>query len=219
MADEDGAQTSCGSDAGDSLVIERDSSPRKMATNESKHGIAFIGVGLMGGPMAMRLLSAGYPLTVWNRTVEKTQDLLSRGARGAEKPADAASGADIVITMLADGAAVSEVLSNDGFANAIRSNAIVVDMSSIPPGLARDHARRLSVHGVHHLDAPVSGGTRGAAEGTLAIMVGGTPEAYEVARPVLEVLGRPTLVGPSGSGQIAKLANQAMVAVTIGCGR
>jgi 2-hydroxy-3-oxopropionate reductase len=187
-----------------------------MTTDGPKQSVAFIGIGLMGRPMAMRLLSAGYPLTVWNRTAEKTQHFAVRGARAAHTPADAASGADVVITMLADGAAVTEVLSEQRFANAIRTDSIVVDMSSIPPALARDHASQLSAHGVHHLDAPVSGGTRGAAEGTLAIMVGGARDVYEPVRPILEVLGRPTLVGPSGSGQLAKLANQAIVAVTIG---
>jgi 2-hydroxy-3-oxopropionate reductase len=184
--------------------------------DQERVDIAFIGTGLMGAPMAMRLLSAGFALAVWNRTAGKTQDLLARGARGAKTPADAARAADLVITMLADGQSVTDVLLGNGFAAAMSSNSIVLDMSSIPPALARDHASRLSAHGVRHLDAPVSGGTRGAAEGTLAIMVGGLPEAYEAVRPVLRVLGRPTLVGPSGSGQLAKLANQAIVAVTIG---
>jgi 2-hydroxy-3-oxopropionate reductase len=178
--------------------------------------IAFIGTGLMGGSMATRLIDAGYPLTVWNRTPEKTCDLVARGARAAATPAAAAPAADVVIMMLFDGAIVSEILFENETVGAIRPGAIVIDMSSIPPALAREHSSRLAAHGIYHLDAPVSGGTRGAREGTLAIMVGGTPHAYESARPVLEAMGRPTLIGPSGSGQLAKLANQAIVAVTIG---
>jgi 2-hydroxy-3-oxopropionate reductase len=170
----------------------------------------------MGGPMAMKLLSAGHPLTVWNRSAGKTLALSARGARVAATPAEAVSGADIVITMLADGPSVTEVLFDQRTLGSIPSNAIVVDMSSIAPALARDHADRLASRGIHHLDAPVSGGTKGAEDGTLAIMVGGEPDAYKSVRPVLEVVGRPTLIGPSGSGQLAKLANQTIVAVTIG---
>jgi 2-hydroxy-3-oxopropionate reductase len=178
--------------------------------------VAFIGTGLMGAPMAMRLLSAGYPLTVWNRTPDKTRELSARGARVAKTPADAVEGAEVVIAMLADGAAVTHVLFDRGIAHAMTSNAMVVDMSSIPPASARENGHRLARRGIPYLDAPVSGGTRGAADGTLAIMVGGDLNAYEAARPVLTILGRPTLIGPSGSGQLTKLANQMIVALTIG---
>ena len=166
--------------------------------------------------MAARLLQAGYALTVWNRTAAKTEPLLDKGAKGAATPAKAAAGADLLITMLADGPTVSSVLFEDGAAAALSPGAIVVDMSSIPPVTARDHATQLAKRNVLHLDAPVSGGTKGAADGTLAIMAGGTSEAFEIAMPVLKVMGRPTLVGPSGAGQLAKLANQTIVAVTIG---
>jgi 2-hydroxy-3-oxopropionate reductase len=178
--------------------------------------IAFFGLGQMGAPMSSRLLAAGYRVTVWNRSSEKVRTLVEKGARLANSAAEAGFSANLVILMLADGAAVSEVLFDRGVAEAMRPDSIVVDMSSIPPALATDHANRLAARGVHHLDAPVSGGTIGAAQGTLAIMVGGSPEAFETARPSLEVMGRPTLIGRSGCGQLAKLANQIIVAATIG---
>jgi len=178
--------------------------------------IAFMGTGLMGGPMAMRLLAAGHALTVWNRTAEKTQALAAAGARVAPTPAAAAAGADMVITMLKDGPTVTDILFEPSMIAALAAKAIVIDMSSIAPPLAREHASLLAARGVRHLDAPVSGGTKGATEGTLAIMAGGEPAVFEAARPVLTAMGRPTLIGPSGTGQLAKLANQAIVAVTIG---
>ena len=178
--------------------------------------LALLGTGLMGGPMAARLLGAGYPLAVWNRTAEKAQPLVNKGAKSAATPAEVVLGADMVITMLADGPAVGDVLFDGGVADALSAGAIVVDMSSIPPATARDHEARLARQNIMHLDAPVSGGTKGAAEGTLAIMAGGSPEAFKLAKPVLEVMGRPTLIGASGAGQLSKLANQTIVAVTIG---
>jgi 2-hydroxy-3-oxopropionate reductase len=182
----------------------------------SRIGVAFLGLGKMGEPMAARILAAGHPLTVWNRSVDKTRGLAEKGARVAHSAAEAVGGADAAILMLADGPAVTEVLVNGGVAKALRKGAIVADMSSIPPAVAREHANLLGSRGVHHLDAPVSGGTTGAANGTLAIMVGGDSAAFESARAVFEVMGRPTLIGPSGSGQLAKLANQAIVGITIG---
>jgi len=181
-----------------------------------KPAIAFLGIGNMGAPMSLRLLAAGHSVTVWNRSAGKTGVIEAAGARRAQSPREAVLGADVTILTLGDGPAVSEVLFEANTAEALRPNSIVVDMSSIPPALAADHAARLAVRGVRHLDAPVSGGTRGAEEGTLAIMVGGTAEAFHAARPVLEVMGRPTLIGRSGCGQLAKLANQAIVAATIG---
>jgi 2-hydroxy-3-oxopropionate reductase len=181
-----------------------------------KPTIAFFGIGLMGGPMASRLLSAGYRLEVWNRTPGKIQNLLARGAHAAEDPATAASGADVVVTMLSNGPAVTELLFENQIVASMQPGTTLIDMSSIPPALARDHSRQLDARGIHHLDAPVSGGTKGAADGTLAIMVGGRQSAYDAAQPLLEAMGRPTLVGPSGSGQLSKLANQVIVAITIG---
>ena len=178
--------------------------------------IALLGTGLMGTPMALNLLSAGHVVTVWNRTPEKTAPLVERGATAAPAPAQAVERAELVITMLADGPAVAEVLFERGVAASVPAGALVVDMSSIPPGFARRHAAHLRERGVGHLDAPVSGGTVGAEAGTLAIMAGGERSDFERARGVLEALGRPLHVGPDGSGQLAKLVNQLIVAVTIG---
>lgn len=176
--------------------------------------VALLGVGLMGERMGRRLLAAGHPLAAWNRTRAKADALAPDGARVADDPSDAVRGADIVITMLSDGAAVDSVVVEA--APAMTRDAILVDMSSTAPAEARERAARLAAMGLHHLDAPVSGGTRGAEAGTLAIMVGGEEEAFSRARATLAVLGRPVRVGPAGSGQLAKLANQAIVAVTIG---
>jgi 3-hydroxyisobutyrate dehydrogenase-like beta-hydroxyacid dehydrogenase len=181
--------------------------------------ISLLGCGLMGRPMTRRLLAAGFPVRVWNRTPDKALELAQAGATVAASPAEAVAQADIVITMLADGGVVEEVLFNGalpGATAALRPGSLVIDMSSILPRQAQDHARRLADLGVHALDAPVSGGTLGAEAGTLAIMVGGEIGDFERARAVLEVLGRPVHVGPAGSGQLAKLANQMIVGITIG---
>ncbi len=140
-------------------------------TNSPK--IALLGAGLMGAPMARRLLGAVFPVTVWNRSLEKAKALEPFGAVVATTAADAVKAADIVITMLDNGAVVTEVLFDLGVAEAMPVGAVVVDMSSIPPSVARDHGARLEAMGKNHLDAPVSGGTVGAEAGTLAIMVGG----------------------------------------------
>ena len=182
----------------------------------TKTSVALLGIGLMGTHMAARLMAAGFPLTVWNRSPDKTTDLAAKGARVAATPAEAVHDADVIITMLFDGNAVTNVLIDSGAIKAIKSGALVIDMSSITPAVARDHAAQLAAKGAAYLDAPVSGGTKGAEAGTLAIMVGGAPETFERARPLFEAMGRPTLVGPTGTGQVAKLANQAIVAVTIG---
>lgn len=178
--------------------------------------VAFLGTGLMGAPMARHVARAGFRLTVWNRSRQKAEPLAGDGVAIVDSPQDAVRDADIVITMLSDGPAVAAVLFDPETLGAFKSGAIAVDMSSIRPEEARDHARRLKAHGVGHLDAPVSGGTKGAEAGTLAIMVGGAEEDFTTALPVLEAMGRATLVGPHGLGQLAKLANQAIVGVTIG---
>ena len=178
--------------------------------------IAQLGVGLMGTPMALRLCAAGYRLRVWNRTPAKAQALQAHGAIAFASPAEAVSGADITITMLQDGPAVADVLFKHGAAQGLRPASLVVDMSSIQPREARNHAARLAALNVACLDAPVSGGTVGAEAGTLAIMAGGRAADFERALPVLQVLGRATHVGPMGSGQLAKLANQMIVGITIG---
>jgi 2-hydroxy-3-oxopropionate reductase len=179
--------------------------------------IAFLGIGLMGAPMSANLLKAGFALTAWNRTPAKAEVLKEQGATVASSAADAVRDADIVIAMLENGPAVEAVLFGPGnAAAAIHKGALVIDMSSIPPATARDHAERLAALGVAHLDAPVSGGTVGARDGKLVIMAGGTPENFARAQPVFAALGKPTLVGGSGAGQLAKLCNQAIVGITIG---
>ena len=178
--------------------------------------IAFLGIGLMGFPMARRLCEAGHTVRVWNRTIAKAQLLAPYGAVVHTTPTLAVQGADMVITMLDHGAVVGQVLFDMGTAAAIQPGALVVDMSSIKPAEARDHAARLSELHIHHLDAPVSGGTIGAEQGTLAIMAGGKAVSFERALPVLKTFGRATHVGPTGSGQLAKLANQMIVGITIG---
>ena len=178
--------------------------------------IAVLGIGLMGYPMARRLCQAGHRVHAWNRTQLKAERLLPFGATVHAQAAAAAAAAEIVICLLENGTIVGDVLFANGVAQALKPNAMLIDMSSIQPVEARDHAARLSEIGITHLDAPVSGGTLGAEQGTLAIMVGGKPAAFEQAQAVFQVLGRATHVGPHGSGQLAKLANQMIVGITIG---
>jgi 3-hydroxyisobutyrate dehydrogenase-like beta-hydroxyacid dehydrogenase len=175
----------------------------------------------MGQPMARRLLKAGHPLTVWNRTRGKAEALVTDGAQVTDTPAQAVAQADIVITMLDNGEVVRQVMfgsSGPGksAADAMRPGSLFIDMGSILPAQAQAQARDLSPRGVRVLDAPVSGGTLGAEAGTLAIMAGGDAADFAAAVPVLSVLGRPVHVGPAGSGQLAKLANQMIVGITIG---
>jgi 2-hydroxy-3-oxopropionate reductase len=184
---------------------------------DTKMRIAVLGIGLMGAPMVRRLVAAGFPVVAWNRTRAKAEALRPVGVEVAETPGAAVSDCDVVITMLENGQVVEHVLFGpDGAAAAARPATLFIDMSSIPPAMARDQARRLIELGMQTLDAPVSGGTVGAEQGTLAIMAGGSAEAFARATPVFEAMGRPTHVGPSGAGQLAKLANQTIVAVTIG---
>ena len=178
--------------------------------------IALLGTGMMGYPMARRLCEAGHTVSVWNRTRAKAEGLAAHGATVHDAAADAVRNAEFVITMLEHGPIVEQVLFGAGVAAAMKPGTVVVDMSSIKPAEARDHAERLGAMGITHLDAPVSGGTLGAEAGTLAIMAGGKATTFERAKPLLAPLGRATLVGPSGSGQLAKLANQMIVGITIG---
>jgi 3-hydroxyisobutyrate dehydrogenase-like beta-hydroxyacid dehydrogenase len=180
------------------------------------HRIAVLGIGMMGYPMARRLCQAGHAVSVWNRDRRKAERLLADGARLADSPADAVADADFVVTLLSDGAAVADVLFAQGAAAAMTPGALLIDMSSIMPSQAREHASRLEVMGLRHLDAPVSGGTVGAEQGTLAIMAGGDAADFSRAAPVFAALGRATQVGPHGAGQLAKLANQMIVGITIG---
>lgn len=190
--------------------------PHQIPETSSSTRVAVLGIGMMGLPMARRLCEAGHEVSAWNRSRAKAERLMPFGARVTDRPADAVSQADVVITLLENGQVVEDVLFHQGAAQGLRPGTLVVDMSSIQPRQARDHAARLSALGVGHLDAPVSGGTVGAEQGQLAIMVGGQLADFERVRPLLERLGRPTHVGPTGAGQLAKLANQMIVGITIG---
>lgn len=169
----------------------------------------------MGAPMARNLLAAGYDVVAWNRSPGPLEALVEAGARSADGPAVVAAEAEILVTILSDDAAVREVLGGpDGVIAAAPAGALVVDMSTISPALARELATEAGERGVGFLDAPVSGGDVGAREGTLSIMVGGEAAEVERARPVFEVLGaRVTHVGGAGAGQVAKACNQVLVAV------
>jgi len=177
--------------------------------------IGFIGLGVMGAPMARNLLEAGHEVVAWNRSPGPLAALVEAGAREAESAAAAASEADLVISILKDDPVVRAVLAGpDGAIAAARPGAVVVDMSTVSPALARELAEEAGALGVGFLDAPVSGGDVGAREGTLSIMVGGEEADLEKARPAFEVLGsRVTHVGAAGAGQVAKACNQVMVAV------
>jgi 2-hydroxy-3-oxopropionate reductase len=178
--------------------------------------IGFLGIGLMGKPMAMNLIKKGYHLTVWNRTVSKVADLISAGARVGKSPADAVREALVVILMLENGEVVTDLLFRQGLAQACRTGALVIDMSSIAPAIAEDHARLLVKSGLRYIDAPVSDGTVGSEKATLAIMAGGEEADLLDASPIFAAMGNLTHVGPHGRGQLCKLVNQCIVAVTIG---
>lgn len=179
--------------------------------------IGFIGLGIMGKPMARNLLKAGYPLIVYNRSQQAVLELAAEGAHAAVSPRDTAERSDIIVTMLPNSPEVHDVVAGpNGILEGCRKGQIVVDMSSIAPLVSRELHARLAEKGVEMLDAPVSGGQEKAEKGTLAIMVGGEAAALEKVRPILEKMGASvTLVGDSGAGQIAKLVNQTIVAVNI----
>jgi 3-hydroxyisobutyrate dehydrogenase len=181
-----------------------------------KPRLGFIGIGLMGKPMSLRLLDAGYALTVWNRSRDKLAPLTAKGAHAADSPAAVARAADIVMLCVTDQHAAEQVLFGpDGIAAGGAAGKLVVDFSSIAPAAARAFAERLEREcGMGLVDAPVSGGTVGAEQGTLAIMAGGRPEHVERARPVVAPLAqRFTRMGDAGAGQVTKLCNQ----VIVGC--
>ena len=178
--------------------------------------VAVLGLGLMGLPMARRLCQAGLEVHVWNRTAAKAAPLVDLGATAHASAAQAIAQADLTITMLEDGDVVEAVLLDPHNLAALRQGSLVVDMSSIAPAQARAHAQAMQAVGVRYLDAPVSGGTLGAEQGTLAIMAGGAQSDLDEATQALAHLGRATLVGPHGCGQLAKLANQMIVGITIG---
>jgi 3-hydroxyisobutyrate dehydrogenase len=179
--------------------------------------IGFIGLGLMGSGMSMNLLKAGFPITVWNRTPSKMEPLLEAGAEGAGSPREAASGSDVVISMVTDSPDVEEViLGPNGVIHGARPGTIVIDMSTISPSVTRRIAEELGKKEVKMLDAPVSGGAIGARNGTLSIMVGGDEAVYKECLPVFEAMGRTiTHVGGNGMGQTVKLVNQILVGTTM----
>ena len=183
-------------------------------TNQHRK-ITLIGTGLMGTPMSRNLMAAGHELTVWNRSAERAAPLVTEGAKTAETAAKAITGAELIITMLSDGYATEALLADEAFRAALTPGMIWIDMSSAKPEHARAQSAQLSDMGIAHLDAPVSGGTKGAEAGSLAIMAGGDGAVFDSIVPVLEAMGRPVHVGPSGAGQLCKLANQTIVAVTI----
>jgi 2-hydroxy-3-oxopropionate reductase len=176
--------------------------------------IGYIGLGLMGKPMARNILKAGYPLVVHNRSRSAVKELVEEGAREAFSPAEVASQVDVVFTNLPDSPDVELVaLGEKGIIEGAHQGLIFVDNSTIKPATARKVALALAEKGVQSLDAPVSGGDIGAQKGTLAIMIGGPSDALDKVRPLFEVIGQTiTHVGDSGAGQIAKAANQVMVA-------
>ena len=178
--------------------------------------VGFIGIGLMGFPMAKNLIKSGYNLKAYNRSQDKADRLKEFGAEISLSIKDVVTNADVVITMLTDDAAVEKVMSSDEFISNIKEGATVIDMSSVNPVLTIKYSKKLKEKKINYLDAPVSGGTIGAEEATLAIMVGGNEETFKNCYELLKKMGNPTLVGPVSSGQISKLANQIIVGVTIG---
>ncbi|MEH6445455.1 MAG: NAD(P)-dependent oxidoreductase [Oceanospirillaceae bacterium] len=179
--------------------------------------IAFIGTGLMGLPMASNLLRAGFRVNAYNRSIEKTAPLAELNAKICSSAEQAINNADIIVTMLENEQAQETVLFNANMLSFCKKNCLIIDMASILPATAIAHAALADQYNVQYLDAPVSGGTQGAINAELVIMVGGSAENLSIAQPVLRTLGTKIVhIGPVGSGQIAKCANQAIVAITIG---
>jgi 2-hydroxy-3-oxopropionate reductase len=178
--------------------------------------ISFIGTGLMGFPMAKNLLKKNLDLKIFSRTLEKSKPLEEFGGKIINSLSEAIIDSDIIFTMLTDDDAVKKVLGSKDFLKNLKSSSTVIDMSSIKPKIAIKYGKLLKENNVNFLDAPVSGGTIGAEQGSLAIMVGGDQKIFDNVIDLLKIMGNPSLVGPIGSGQISKLANQIIVGVTIG---
>ena len=170
----------------------------------------------MGLPMSKNIAKAGYNLKVFNRSKKKAEPLKEFGANISNTLKDLVDDSDIVITMLTDDTAVEEVMNNSDFLEKLKPGAIVIDMSSVKPTTATKYGNNFKSKNINYLDAPVSGGTIGAEEASLAIMVGGDQNIFDDAFDLLKTMGNPTLVGPIGSGQVSKLANQIIVGLTIG---
>lgn len=187
-----------------------------MTASEKIKTVGFIGTGIMGFPMARHLAQAGYHVQAWNRTPDKARRLAAYGATIVSEAGDVIRDADALVCMLSSGPSCDELLLGEqGLIAGMRAGSLLLVMSSIPVEAARHQAQQAAARGVAYVDAPVSGGEKGAIEATLAIMAGGTAQAYEQALPLMEKMGRPTHVGPAGSGELAKLVNQMMVANNI----
>jgi 2-hydroxy-3-oxopropionate reductase len=184
---------------------------------ETKPTLGLIGLGIMGRPMARNLLRAGYALTVHDVNRAAVDEIVAEGAVAGTSPRDVAAAVDVLITMLPDSPEVRAVyLGPDGAFEALRPGFLAIDMSSIAPSTARELAAAAAAGGAEMLDAPVSGGDKGAIAGTLSIMVGGPQAAVERALPILQAMGRTIVhVGPAGAGQVVKVCNQVVVAVVI----
>ena len=178
--------------------------------------IGFIGIGLMGLPMAKNILKAGYNLKVFNRSQSKAEPLKEFGAEISPTINDVVNESDVLITMLTDDTAIDDVMNSSNFLDNLKSGATVIDMSSVKPTTATKYYNNLKLKNINYLDAPVSGGTIGAEEASLAIMVGGEQKVFNEVVEVFKTMGNPTLVGPLASGQVSKLANQIIVGLTIG---
>lgn len=185
--------------------------------NNSQPRIGFVGLGIMGRPMAQNLMKAGHSLVVYDIVVDAVQELAKAGASVATSAREVAASSDVLITMLPDSPDVQRAyLGHDGAFEALRPGWLAIDMSSIAPRVARDLAARASAGEADMLDAPVSGGDAGARAGSLSIMVGGAPGAFERARPILAAMGQTIVhVGPPGTGQVVKACNQVVVALVI----
>ena len=179
--------------------------------------IGFIGLGIMGKPMAGHLLKTGHAVTVWNRTASKAADLVTAGARQGASPKDVAVQSDITIVMVADTPDVRQVVMGaNGVLEGARRGSVVVDMSTISPVATREIAKALAERGVEMLDAPVSGGEKGAIDAALSIMVGGRPEVFERVLPVFQQMGKNIVhIGGHGAGQVTKACNQLVLSLTI----
>ena len=178
--------------------------------------IGFIGTGLMGFPMAKNILKAGYKVKAFNRSINKAEPLKDFGAEISNSIGELVKASDVVITMLTNDDAVNEVIGSDEFLNNLKPNSTVIDMSSVKQTTAVNHGKNLKSRKINYLDAPVSGGTIGAEEASLAIMIGGEQIVFESVKDILKSMGNPTLVGPIGCGQVSKLANQIIVGLAIG---
>jgi 3-hydroxyisobutyrate dehydrogenase len=179
--------------------------------------VGFIGLGIMGRGMARNLLKAGFEVYIWNRTASKMDELAAEGAKATQSPADLAAQCEVMITCVSDTPDVEQViLGEKGVIHGVKPGSLVIDMSTISPQATREIAAQLNAKGVHMLDAPMSGGSEGAAKGTLSIMVGGDAVDIERAMPFFKAMGKTvTHVGAQGAGQMVKIVNQILVVVNM----